>query len=114
MVEATQTASIFRVDKFVVPEAAREKFVERLRTIQALLDGLEGCLQNLVLEQISGPGTFNFVTIVEWASPEAMENARKIAAAEYARTNFDPQAFMQQLGITADMGNYGALSSATE
>lgn len=109
MAAVPQTASIFRVDKFIVPAAARDAFVERLKTIQALLDGLEGCLQNLVLEQVSGPGTFNFVTIVEWASQEAMENARRIAAAEYARTNFDPQAFMQQLGIAADMGNYSSL-----
>lgn len=109
MAAVPQTASIFRVDKFVVPEATREKFVERLRTIQALLDGLEGCLQNLVLEQVSGPGTFNFVTIVEWASQEAMDNARNVATAEYARTNFNPQAFMQQLGITADMGSYGGI-----
>ena len=109
MAAVPQTASIFRVDKFIVPEAARDAFVERLKTIQALLDGLEGCLQNLVLEQISGPGTFNFVTIVEWASQEAMENAHTIAAAEYGKTNFNPQEFMQRLGITADMGNYGGI-----
>ncbi|MBD1546576.1 antibiotic biosynthesis monooxygenase family protein [Roseibium aggregatum] len=112
MTAVPQTTSIFRVDKFIVPEAARDAFVERLRTIQTLLDNLEGCLQNLVLEQVSGPGTFNFVTIVEWASQEAMENARAIAAAEYARTSFNPQAFMQELGITADMGNYGGIRSA--
>src|SRR6266446_8983692 len=67
---------IYRVDKFVVPTGAREEFLERARRTHALLKAQPGFLQDLILEQSSGPGEFNFVTVVEWASQEAVENAR--------------------------------------
>jgi quinol monooxygenase YgiN len=100
--------SIFRVDKFIVPDTAREAFLERASETHALLDTLDGCLYNVVLEQVAGPGTFNFVTIVEWESAEALENARAILHGRYAETGFDPQAFISKWDITADMANYSA------
>src|SRR6266481_8142393 len=68
--------TVYRVDKFVVPTGAREEFLERARRTHALLQAQPGFLQDLILEQSSGPGEFNFVTVVEWASQEAVENAR--------------------------------------
>ncbi len=74
--------TVYRVDKFVVPGPAREEFLERARRTHALLKAQPGFLQDLILEQSSGPGEFNFVTIVEWASHEAVEGGyRKLQAA---------------------------------
>ena len=81
---------IYRVDKFAVPGGAREEFLERARRTHSLLKAQPGFLQDFVLEQSSGPGEFNFVTIVEWASPEAVENARAAVLALQRGMNFNP------------------------
>ena len=46
--------------------------------------------RNLVLTQSEGPGEFNVVTIVEWASAEAMAQAKATMQAHYASESFDP------------------------
>lgn len=101
------SSSVYRVDKFVVPAAAHAEFMARVSRIKQMLDDMPGCRQNLVLEQVSGPGAFNVVTIVEWQNAEAMDNARAAVTARYRDMNFDPQETMARLGIKADMANYG-------
>jgi heme-degrading monooxygenase HmoA len=101
---------IYRVDKFAVPiGAAREEFVDRARRTHALLKEQPGFLQDFVLEQSSGPGEFNFVTIVEWASQEAVENARAAILALHREMNFNPQEMLARFGIKADVANYKRL-----
>ncbi len=56
-----------------------------------------------MLEQSGGPGEFNFVTIVEWASSEAIENARAAVLALHKRINFDSQELFVRLGIKTDL-----------
>ena len=100
-------ASVFRVDRFVVPPESKIVFMERLRRIQQILDGQPGRLQNLVLTQIGDKGEENVVTIVEWESSEAMAAAAVMAKAKYAEENFDPQSFMRTLGVQPKFGLYG-------
>jgi len=101
------TPSVYRVDKFVVPAAARAEFMTRVATIKGIIDAQPGCRQNLVLEQVSGPGAFNVVTFVEWESADALESAKTAVTARYKEMNFNPQDLIARLGITADMANYG-------
>ncbi|MDN3721287.1 antibiotic biosynthesis monooxygenase [Roseibium salinum] len=77
MSSVVHSQSVFRVDKFTVPLEAREAFLERLKTIRALLEGIDGCRQNLVLEQGSDSGAAKFATIVEWRDQRALETARE-------------------------------------
>jgi heme-degrading monooxygenase HmoA len=79
---------IYRVDKFAVPGAAREEFIDNVRRTHSLLQAQSGFLQDFVLQQSSGPGEFNFVTIVEWASQEAVENARTAVLALHGEMKF--------------------------
>jgi heme-degrading monooxygenase HmoA len=81
---------IYRVDKFVVPTSAREEFLDRVRRTHALLKAQPGFVQDSVLEQFSGPGEFNVVTTVEWASQEAFESASAVVTARYQRNEFQP------------------------
>jgi heme-degrading monooxygenase HmoA len=97
---------IYRVDKFVVPHGAREEFLDKARRTHALLKAQPGFLQDFVLEQSSGPGEFNFVTIVEWASQEAVENARTAVQALHREMNFNAQELSARTGIKADLANY--------
>jgi heme-degrading monooxygenase HmoA len=98
--------AILRVDKFSVPAAARAEFLEKVQATHALLRTQAGFVQDAILEQTSGPGEFNFVTIVEWKNADAVEPARKAVAALHQRINLDPREMLARLGIRADIGNY--------
>lgn len=49
---------IYRVDKFVVPDRAREEFIGKVSKTHEVLRTVPGFLQDFVLELESGPGEF--------------------------------------------------------
>lgn len=97
---------LYRVDKFAVPVEARAEFLERVASTHALLRRQEGFVQDFILEQESGPGVFNFVTLVEWDSADAVDRVAAAVRAMHAETGFDRQAFFATSGVTADIANY--------
>ena len=103
------SGSVYRVDKFVVPAQSRDEFVAAVARTHELLRKQGGFLQDLVLEQRSGPGIFNFVTLAEWTGPEAIERASKAVADLHTQIAFDRQEFMSRLGVRADIAIYGRL-----
>lgn len=105
----TNVHSTFRVDRFDVPPTALEPFMARLRTTQRLLGKLEGCLQNLVLQGPERGDSIAIVTLVEWASEQAMATAKTAMQAHYAREGFEPAAFMRELRVRPDMLVYQAV-----
>jgi len=109
--ENRMSERIYRVDKFVVPSSAREEFLGKVRPTHSLLKAQPGFLQDFVLEQSSGPGEFNFVTIVEWASQEAVENARAAVVKLHGKINFNAQEMFARLGIKADLAYYKRLEA---
>lgn len=98
----------FRIDKFIVPAESRHRFTERLKLTHEALDSAPGCEQNLILEQIEGPGRFNLVTFVRWRDRTCYEAARKAAQKRQNAAGFNPSAFMED-GVVADLGNYADL-----
>ncbi len=105
---SSPSSPVYKIDKFIVPAAARDEFMARVAMIKDMLQAMPGCRQNLVLEQVAGPGAFNVVTFVEWQDAEALENARATVTARYKAMNFNPQELIARLGVTADIANYGA------
>jgi heme-degrading monooxygenase HmoA len=97
---------IYRVDKFVVPESARDEFVGKVGQTHALLRAQPGFVRDYVLEQSSGPGEFNFVTFVEWESADVVDTVRAAVSAFHESTNFDPQEMFARLDIKADVAIY--------
>ena len=102
----TASASVFRVDTFVVPADALPTFIEQVRRIQQMLSSVPGRQQNLVLTQTEGSREFNVMTLVGWVSTEAMVAAKAVMQGRYAEEGFDPPAFMQRLGVRANIGLY--------
>lgn len=103
--------SIYRIDKFRVPAGARDDFLEAVIDTKRFLDAQPGCLQNLVLEQVSGPGRFNIVTVVEWADEAAFAGAGSAMMAWRKSTGFDAAALLSGLGVESDMVNYQAIET---
>ncbi|EKF17260.1 antibiotic biosynthesis monooxygenase family protein [Nitratireductor pacificus] len=99
----------YRVDKFVVPAAARDEFLGRVVATHATLRTQPGFLRDVILEQVSGPGSFNFVTMVEWESEADVVQASEAVLAMHAQTGFDRHEMITRLGIRPDIANYRAL-----
>lgn len=97
---------VFKVDKFMVPETAKNEFLEKLHATHRLLEQQPGFVRQFLLEQQGGPGKFNFVTLVEWESQEAIGAAREAVYALQQQMNFDPQEMWTRLGIRADLATY--------
>lgn len=102
----TKETCIFRVDKFVVPQAAREEFLQRVHDTHKILRRQPGFIRDALLEQIAGPGRFNIVTVVEWESQSAIDAARAAVAEAHAESGFNSQETMARLGVEADIANY--------
>lgn len=98
--------AFYRIDKFVVPASARDEFLMNMVCTPALLQAQEGFIGHSVLEQVAGPGEFNFVTIAEWENAEIFERMRVTVAAAQATANIDPQDMFERLGIRADIAGY--------
>ncbi|MHB1084293.1 MAG: antibiotic biosynthesis monooxygenase family protein [Thiobacillus sp.] len=100
------SSSVFRIDKFVVPEGGKHEFVQRVRETHEFLRTLPGFVRDLVVEKTAGAGVFNYVTLVEWESEEAISAAKNAVHAHHAARNFSPQELWSRLGIEADLANY--------
>jgi hypothetical protein len=98
---------IFRVD------GARSRGVLiRVDATHEVLRTQAGVVRGAILEQTSGPGEFNFVTIVEWENGDAIEGARRAGAALHQKVNFDAQAMINWFEIRADIANYKRVGRA--
>ncbi|MFJ2988196.1 antibiotic biosynthesis monooxygenase [Collimonas sp. NPDC087041] len=106
------TSQIYRVDKFIVPAAAQQEFLARVRATHALLRSLPGCTQELLLEQTSGPGSYNYVTLMGWKDQASIDAAKIEVQKLHAKTGFHPQELFSRLGIQADLGNYKTIDGA--
>ena len=100
----------YRVDKFAVPARSRREFVERVRVTHDLLKTMPGFIGDMVLEHASGPGEFNFVTIVEWRNQGAIQRARQAVGTAQRAAGFDPYEMFERLNIKADIATYTALA----
>ncbi|MEP6771744.1 MAG: antibiotic biosynthesis monooxygenase [Polaromonas sp.] len=100
------STSLFRIDKFVVPSQSLWAFVERIQQVQQTLGRQPGCLQKHVLTQKGDSSEFDVVTVVEWASADAVAAAQAVMQKQLASEGFDIQAFRKKLGVRGDSGMY--------
>ncbi|MEX2345751.1 MAG: ester cyclase [Balneolaceae bacterium] len=94
------------IDKFIVPQEAKEEFINRLDTNLDFIRTLPGFVKTAVYEQTGGEGEFNFVTTAFWESNEALVNARTAVTNEYQKQGFDPPEMFERLNIRMDRAVY--------
>ena len=104
--ESSTSASVFRIDKFVVPSQSISAFVERIHHVQRMLGEQPGCLQKHVLTQTGDSSEFDVVTVVEWASADAIKAAQAVMQKQLDSEGFDIQAFRKKLRVRGDSGMY--------
>lgn len=105
--KAPSGPSILRIDTFDCPLAHQAAFEDRLSLIHGHLGTLPGCLYNRVVRSAGeNADMVKIVTIVEWRDRQALDAAKSAVGAFYAKSGFDPAAFMAERGITGVFGVY--------
>ena len=104
---------VFRVDRFTVPAAARDEFLKRVADTHKMLASQRGFVRDILLEQAAGADGFNLVTMAEWESQEAIDQARDVIGSFHRQLNFDPTEMYGRLGIRAERGNYRTIEQAS-
>jgi heme-degrading monooxygenase HmoA len=101
---------LYRIDRFIVPRAAREELLEKVRLTHELLRKQAGFIQDFVLEQMGGTaGELTLLTFVEWESAAAVEKARAAVMALHAQMRFDKDELFARLGIRPELAMYRPL-----
>lgn len=106
--KATPTVRLYRLDTFVVPNHALPDLLHRVHETHSLLQTQQGFVQDFVLEQPEDDGVTRVATLVEWTDEAAMRGAGEAVRVMRGRSGFDPQTFMTERGIAADMRVYRA------
>lgn len=105
----TATQRLYRIDKFKVPAEAQCEFLDRVHMTHAILRTLPGFIEDHILEQTSGPGVFNVVTLAIWANAASVEHAKTVVAAKQRGAGFDPKELLSRLHIEADLATYAEI-----
>jgi heme-degrading monooxygenase HmoA len=98
--------SVFRIDRFVVPPAAEAEFLAAVRETNTVFEAMDECLQLHVLKQDGESGGYNYITVAEWASADAIPEARAAVAVKHKSMNLNPQELFIRLNIKAELGYY--------
>ena len=104
--------TIFRIDKFMVPEAHVVGFLATVEGTHAILRTCEGFLRDYVVRKVEGDGRFDIVTVVEWSDLESVESAKVIVGEAHRANGFAPPDYLRSLGAEADLGLYEYVAGA--
>ena len=97
---------LYRIDTFVLPEPARRKFVEVSRCTIEVLRTQPGFVRHQWFEKISGAGSVDVVTIVEWRDAQSIKSAAQAVRTLHAEMSFDAAAFARMHGILESKAVY--------
>jgi len=105
-IEEPVSAEQVLIDKFIVPQNARQEFVERMNINRNFIKGLDGFVRDNVYERTDEQGNIIVVTIAVWQNEEAIKKAKEAVQEEYKRLNFNMPEMLKRLNITIDRGVY--------
>jgi predicted ester cyclase/heme-degrading monooxygenase HmoA len=94
------------IDKFIVPAAALIEFKQRVQLNRELIKTIPGFIEDAAYESTDASGNTLFVTVAEWSSPEALQQAKEAVQAAYQKEGFDMAAMLRRLNITLDRAVY--------
>ena len=94
------------IDRFIVPQNAKQEFVERMNINRNFIKGLAGFVEDNAYERMDEQGNLIVVTVAIWQNEEAIKKAKEAVQAEYKRLNFNMPEMLKRLNITIDRGIY--------
>lgn len=94
------------IDKFLVPAAAREEFMTRVRVNQNFIKTLPGFVEDAAYERVDEQGNLVYITMAVWKNEDALKHAKEAVQAAYKQEGFNPADMFERLHITMDRGQY--------
>lgn len=94
------------IDKFIVPAASLTEFKQRVQINRDLIKTIPGFIEDAAYETTDTNGNTMFVTVAEWASAAALQQAKETVQAAYKKEGFDMAAMIKRLNITMDRAVY--------
>lgn len=92
--------TLWRIDRFLLPETARAAVLERLRRTHDEIERLAGCLVSRVVEAPAVEGRQELLTLAAWRDEASFLAARAMMQRIHAESGFDPAAFLGRHGVT--------------
>jgi hypothetical protein len=99
------------IDKFIIPQSGKHEFTERMNYNRDFIKNLPGFLGDAAYERAGENGNIICVTIANWESEEALNQAKIAVQAEYQRINFNPAELLTRLNITMERDIYQPASN---
>jgi len=97
---------IVLIDKFIVPEESKARFLEEVHKSATFLRILPGFVEGFVYEKTDGESRHNVVTTAVWQDEEAFLNAKKSAAEGFKKIGFNPPEIMKNLNVEIERAVY--------
>lgn len=94
------------IDKFLVPEAARQEFLQRVAFNRNFIKTLPGFIEDAAYERTDEQGNLIFITIAVWQNEQVLKDAKEAVQAEYQKQGFNPAEFFEKENITMERGTY--------
>ncbi len=94
------------IDKFLVPEKAKQEFTERVNINRNFIKKLTGFIEDGAYERTDEHGNLIYITIAVWENEDALKKAKEAVQAEYKKQGFNPAEMFERLNITMDRGTY--------
>jgi heme-degrading monooxygenase HmoA len=105
-IEASAAKEYILIDQFIVPQNARQEFVERMNINRNFIKDLPGFVEDNVYERTDEHGNLIVVTVAVWQNEEAIRKAKEAVQAEYKRQDFNMAEMLKRLDISIDRGIY--------
>lgn len=94
------------VDKFIVSEESKNRFLEQVHKSGNFLRALPGFVEGFVYEKTDGESRHNVMTTAVWKDEEAFQNAKRSAAEGFRKIGFNPPEIMKALKVEIERAIY--------
>ena len=94
------------IDKFLVPQKAKQEFLERMNINRSFIKTLNGFVEDAAYERTDEDGNLICVTIAVWENEDVLKKAKDAVQELYKKQRFNMPEMLERLHITVDRGIY--------
>lgn len=114
MEEDMDNQHTIRIDRFVVPAAARAEFIALIEGMHVVIGAQRGCVQNRIFSTNESDGFFKVVTLVEWDGSESLIRAKRALMAHHRAIGFDGPSFLARIGASVERDEFSSIRLPAE
>ena len=94
------------IDKFLVPQNAKQEFLERMNINRSFIKTLNGFVEDAAYERTDEDGNLICITIAVWENEDVLKKAKDAVQELYKKQGFNMPEMLERLHITVDRGIY--------